>query len=209
MIMFRPDDFIASRPADRPSGFVLNDHFARSSSAAFVKDEARFSKTSFEQDDTELDPISLARSESYALGFEEGKAAQAQEADQEAAVLHRIHFRLGQIDDQLRDELIERLRETALQICEASLEPLSIDPALLERRVRRALAMLSRADDQPRLFVHPDDLNIVKAFVPTDQPAVADPLLERGDIRVESASGGVEDGPQSWRRALNEALQQC
>lgn len=199
MIMFRPDDFVASEPADRPIGFVLDDHYAR----PLTLFEDRL------EPESEQDPDSIAHAESYALGFEDGKAAQALEAVQEAAVLQSIHFRLGQIDDQLRDDLIERLRDAALQICEASLEPLAIDPALLERRVRRALAMLSRADDQPRLFVHPDDLSIVQTFISAELPIAPDPSLERGDIRVEAASGGVEDGPLCWRRALNEALQQC
>ena len=42
-----------------------------------------------------------------------------------------------------------------------------------------------------------------------DWQIVPDSTLERGSLRVESANGGVEDGPAVWRRAIGEALHQC
>ena len=36
-----------------------------------------------------------------------------------------------------------------------------------------------------------------------------DPALERGSLRFETASGGVEDGPAHWRRAIAEAIAGC
>jgi len=42
-----------------------------------------------------------------------------------------------------------------------------------------------------------------------DWEVLADPSLERGAIRVEGTSGGVEDGPATWRKAIAEALARC
>ena len=37
----------------------------------------------------------------------------------------------------------------------------------------------------------------------------ADASVERGGLRVETEDGGVEDGPEQWRRAIEEALGSC
>ncbi len=149
------------------------------------------------------DLVAAAHREGYDSGYEAGKLLH----EKDAAIGEVLQFRLGQIDRALEEQMTERLREFALEICMATLEPLAIDPQVLDRRIGRALSMLSRASDQPRLFANPHDMALVKGHVPDDIPVLADPSLGRGDIRLEAAHGGVEDGPDSWRRAIGEALQ--
>jgi len=59
------------------------------------------------------------------------------------------------------------------------------------------------------LRLHPDDITLLGAQLPEGLDVLADPALERGALRIESANGGVEDGPAHWRRAITEALAQC
>ena len=73
----------------------------------------------------------------------------------------------------------------------------------------RAAAMLARADDDRVLRLHPEDIRLIGKRLPEGLEVVPDPALERGALRVETASGGVEDGPSHWRRAIAEALSQC
>ena len=69
--------------------------------------------------------------------------------------------------------------------------------------------MLSRADDERLIRLHPEDIKLISPRISADWQVQSDATLERGSIRVESAQGGVEDGPEQWRRAIAEALHQC
>ena len=47
------------------------------------------------------------------------------------------------------------------------------------------------------------------AAAQTDAASGIRAALERGAVRVEGAIGGVENGPEQWRRSIEEALRQC
>jgi flagellar assembly protein FliH len=69
--------------------------------------------------------------------------------------------------------------------------------------------MLARADDDRVLRLHPDDINILGDTLPSALRVESDPALSPGTVRIETAQGGVEDGPVQWRQALAEALARC
>jgi flagellar assembly protein FliH len=69
--------------------------------------------------------------------------------------------------------------------------------------------MFARADDERVICLHPEDLKLVAPRFLAEWPVAPDAALERGTVRIETASGGVEDGPATWRRAIAEALDQC
>ncbi len=77
------------------------------------------------------------------------------------------------------------------------------------RRIDKAVSMLARADDDRVIRLHPDDLALIGPRLAAEWDVQADPALERGALRVESGNGGVEDGPEQWRRAIAEAFHQC
>ena len=109
----------------------------------------------------------------------------------------------------MQSELADRLRETVIALCETAIAPAALDPDALTRRVTVAAAMLARAEDQRVIRLHPEDLALIAARLPEDWHFEPDASLERGALRVEGAAGGVEDGPEQWRRAINEAPRQC
>jgi len=157
------------------------------------------------------DPVAQARAESYTQGAEEARAAAAQEADQADMLRSKLAHAFARVDGELAEQFRQRLMETVVALCEATLAPLALDRDALTRRVERAAAMFARADDERVIRLHPDDLKLIRAQLPKDWHFSADPALERGAIRVESRHsgveiGGVEDGPSQWRRAIAEAL---
>lgn len=121
----------------------------------------------------------------------------------------RIEFGLSRLDAAMQSELADRLRETVIALCETAIAPAALDPDVLTRRVTVAAAMLARAEDQRVIRLHPEDLALIAARLPEDWHFEPDASLERGALRVEGAAGGVEDGPEQWRRAIDEALRQC
>lgn len=156
-----------------------------------------------------VDPLALAHAEGFAQGLAQARVEAEARAREEAAAHEALALSFARIDRALEEELRLRLRDTVAALCESALAPLALDEATLARRVDRAVSMLARADDDRVIRLHPDDLALVAHGLRDEWHVQPDPALERGAIRVETANGGVEDGPAQWRRAIAEALHQC
>lgn len=157
----------------------------------------------------EPDPLT----EAYERGYSEGAAHAAEDArkaelDREAA-RGAIELAFTRLDADDAARLSERLRDTVLALCEAAVLPLALDPNGLRQRVERAVGMLQRAQDERVVRLNPEDLVLIGARLPASLTVEADASVERGGLRIETADGGVEDGPSHWRRALAEAFGQC
>ncbi|NBC37511.1 flagellar biosynthesis protein [Novosphingobium sp. FSY-8] len=157
------------------------------------------------------DPLTQAHEEGYAQGFSDATLASHQQAMEDDALRDKLRLSFARIDAEMAEMLRQRLLDTVVALCEATLAPLALDRDALAARVERAVAMFARADDETVIRLHPDDLALVQALLPPDWTYVPDPALGRGAIRVEAGSrgqegGGVEDGPAQWRRAIAEAL---
>lgn len=155
------------------------------------------------------DPVAVAWAEGYARGIEQARAEAeaAMSATEEARTALELSF--ARLDAEMTETLRQRLQETVMALCEATLVPFALDPSILARRAERAVAMLSRADDERVIRLNPEDLALVSARLPPEWTVAPDAALERGALRVETQSGGVEDGPAQWRRALAEAFHAC
>lgn len=155
------------------------------------------------------DPVAEAWAEGYARGMGEAQEAAAQIIAEQEAARSRIELSLSRLDAAMQSDLKDRLRETVIALCETAIAPAALDPDGLTRRVEVAAAMLSRAEDARVIRLHPEDLALIAARLPEDWHFEPDAALERGSVRVEGASGGVEDGPEQWRKSIEEALRQC
>lgn len=158
-----------------------------------------------------VDPVAQAREEAHAQGYAEGHAEAEHDFLQREALRARFAFSFDRIDGQCAEQLRNRLMDTVMALCEATLAPLALDKEALAMRVQRAVAMFSRADDDRVIRLNAEDLELVRDSLPEDWTFVVDPTLEAGALRVETSSrgmegGGVEDGPEQWRRAIAEAL---
>lgn len=155
------------------------------------------------------DPVALAWAEGYAKGVEDAEAHAMATMAAEAEARTALEFAFTRFDAEMAETLRQRLQDTVIALCEATLVPYALDVAALTERVQRAVAMLSRADDDRVIRLHPEDLALVAKRLPKDWKITPDAALERGALRVETQNGGVEDGPAQWRRALAEAFHAC
>lgn len=155
------------------------------------------------------DPLAIAFAEGYAAGAAEAQARAAEQARADAAAREGLALSIARLDKELEEELRQRLRDTVAALCESALAPLAVDEDALMRRIERAVSMLARADDERVIRLHPDDIALLSPRFTADWHVVPDRTLERGALRVETQSGGVEDGPKLWRRAIAEALREC
>jgi len=152
------------------------------------------------------DPAEAAFSEGYARGFADAAVQAKAQAEEEAAARGRMETAFERLAEAEGLRLEERLRETVLALCEHTLAPLAADPDALNQRIARALQALRRSEDERVLRLHPDDIAMLAGQLPERARIEPDPALARGGLRVETAEGGLEDGPEQWRRALAEAL---
>lgn len=155
------------------------------------------------------DPLTVAWSEGFAVGAQQARVEAAEQAGIEGEAREALTLAFTRLDAELAEILRQRLHDTVAALCETALAPLALDETALMRRIERAVTMFARADDERVIRLNPEDLALVSAQFRDDWQVVPDPALERGALRVESDSGGVEDGPAQWRMELAEALQQC
>lgn len=155
------------------------------------------------------DPIAKAFADGYARGTADAEANAEVKAAEESEARGKIEAAFERFGEQDALQLEERLRETVLLLCEQAMAPLAIDPDGLTARIKKALSMLRRAEDERVLRLHPDDIELIAGRLPEDLKVEPEATLERGELRVETLDGGVEDGPQQWRRVLAEAFGSC
>ena len=157
-------------------------------------------------DTAPVDPLAEAYARGYAEGAQAGSDATRADAAAADAARHRIETALARMDAHEADLFAQRLKDTVLTLCQAVLADAALAPEALAHRVMTAAAMFNRASDERKFRLHPEDLALVHARLPAEWHCEPDPALERGSVRVETTSGGAEDGPAQWRAALEEAL---
>jgi flagellar assembly protein FliH len=153
-----------------------------------------------------IDPVASAFAEGYEAGLAQALAEFAEHNKANEAAREPLTLALARIDAERAEDLASKLRETVAALCEATLAPLVLDREALAIRATRAAALLADADAAIVIYVNPEDLTLVAPNLGGDWTLITDPSLERGAIRVEGESGGIEDGPAQWRRAIAEAL---
>jgi flagellar assembly protein FliH len=155
------------------------------------------------------DPLAIAYAAGYAAGAAEAQARADDCARAEAAAREGLALSFARLDRDLGEELRQRLRDTVAALCEAAIAPLALDEDALMRRIERAVSLLARADDERLIRLHPEDVALLSPRFAADWQVLPDRTLARGALRIETPNGGVEDGPELWRRAIAEALHQC
>jgi len=148
----------------------------------------------------------------YAKGLAEGREQmrleEAARRENDAAAMSRLEISLGRIDGDQAAVLAERLKLTVLELCETLIDAQSVDEVGLEKRALKVINMLG--DAGPRVLkLNPLDMELLAKRLPEGIVVQADPSLERGSLRMETADRGMEDGPQVWRRAIADAMSSC
>lgn len=158
-----------------------------------------------EKEDDVADAYARGRAEA------EGECAslyEARLAEREAEWSRRTNL-LSALEEGWRDTLEHRLRDTVLALCSAVLEEAAYDPAALAKRCETAARMLEPAMLGCTAMLHPDDAELLRSIIGPELALHGDPKMARGSFRIETAEGGIEDGPAPWRSRLEEALASC
>jgi len=158
---------------------------------------------------SEEDPIRQA----WKSGFEDGVATEKRLAremhGEDMEKLAHLGDQVQQIDAASMHMLESRMREAVISLCRQVIDDCPIDPDRLAARIQAAVRLLATTHNEKTVEVSPADFKLLGNLLPTEWKLVANPDIARGAIRVLTPEGGVEDGPEQWKLALEEAIRTC
>jgi flagellar assembly protein FliH len=159
-----------------------------------------------------------AKKEGYAAGHQEGHTAGYTEGRTIAeveiktevtrlqALLTRLEHDLHTIDQQVADDLLSlAIALTKKMITQA----LKLKPEFIVPIVQEAIRNLPNAMQHPRLYLHPDDAKIVRAYMDVqlaqDHWSIReDEQLARGGCRIEANGSEIDASLEMrWQRLLS------
>ena len=136
-------------------------------------------------------------------GDEGGGAARAEDGalwndPQEAQKLMRERNRLTAALEMLAPapsgSLSTMLSATVVRLVEQIVGEVQIDLDRLTQRCEAVAAFIDDSSDKSALHLHPDDVALLEGEQ-IGVPLVSDKSMQRGCVRLETADGWVEDGP--------------
>lgn len=153
--------------------------------------------------------LEAGHSEGLARGREQGQLEYREQTRAELAPLAELvqtfHEALQQLDEEVTDELVTLALETGRQLAG---EALKARPHQVAALVRKLLNEESLLGEEPRLWLHPVDLELVARELGDEFEAAgwtlqADETLSRGGCRVTSDSGEMDATRENrWRSLL-------
>ncbi|WP_300399360.1 FliH/SctL family protein [uncultured Sphingobium sp.] len=157
----------------------------------------------------EIDLVEEARMEAFTLGFDEGcrVTAEANAADADARA--RLAEALDLLAPAPSGMLSTMLSATVVRLVEQIVGEVEIDLERLIDRCDTVAAFIESNQDKSALHLHPDDVALLEGET-IGVPMVADKSMQRGCVRLETADGWVEDGPDvrlSRLRALMDDME--
>lgn len=148
------------------------------------------------------------RDSGYKAGLESGQQEIQQQIGRLATIFQQLHHPLNELDQQIEDDLIQLLMLLCRQFLGRELQQ---HPELVMTVFREALAALPVNDRQLRVFLHPDDMHLVKSALSEDQTTndwhwQEDDSLTRGGVRLETTDSSIDASVETRLQRLMESL---
>lgn len=166
--------------------------FADGTAAAFHAQGSR--ATEPEQEPEPVDPIDQAHAEGFAMGFQEGTRIAQEAAADDHSARDRIAQALEQLSPASSGTLATMLSAAVVRLVEQIVGQVEVDTGLLRERCEAVAAFIDGGESAGALHVHPSDLAYIQ-HVDIAVPVVPDAQMRRGCVRLDTAEGWIEDGP--------------
>lgn len=157
----------------------------------------------------EGDPIDQAHMAGFSQGFEEGYRAAGDDHAADIEARTRLTTALEMLAPAPSGTLSTMLSATVVRLVEQIVGEVEIDLDRLVQRCESVAAFIEDSSDKTALHLHPDDVALLEGES-IGVPLVADKNMQRGCVRLETADGWVEDGPDvrlSRLRALMDDME--
>lgn len=157
------------------------------------------------QDQAREEGRAAGHAEGLAAGRAEGRAAAAREAERLAELASGFAEQTRQADESISRQMLD----LALDLARAMLKSaLAVRPELVIPVVREAVRYLPAMQQPALLYLHPDDLTLVRERIGdeltrTGWQLAEDSALEAGGCRVETPSNQIDATlPVRWQRLV-------
>lgn len=140
------------------------------------------------------DPIEQARVEAFTMGFEEGRRLTEESFAVDQDACQRLADALEQLAPASSGTLSTILSAAVIRLVGQIVGEVEVDNALLLERCQAVASFIEDTDGKHALHVNPDDLPLISGSE-IGVPVVADASLRRGSVRLDTADGWIEDGP--------------
>lgn len=157
-----------------------------------------------------------AHDEGFKAGFEEGRQAgldAGQEDIQEQIaylqdIITTLNTPLEDLDEQVEQDLLNLVITMTRQLV---LHELNIKPEYVVDAMRAAMAVLPITDRKLKIFLHPQDIELVKKDLSVEDSDVRwqwveEPLLTRGGVRLETTDTTVDATVEARMNSLINKL---
>ena len=140
----------------------------------------------------------MGRKEGRTKGYQDGVNQATAESQQLIDQLHALFNSLANPVEQLDDELEESIAELTLVIARQLVRrEIKIDPGEIVAVVREAVRALPISARHPTIYLHPEDMQLVRNALSLSEDDQTwrleeDILLTRGDCRVETESSYID-----------------
>lgn len=143
--------------------------------------------------------------DAFARGFDEGQRAATAIFDGELAALRKCLAAAEAMQPEASDELAALIAMTVDHLVGQIVGEAAIDRDTLAARARGAAEIIAATDGARTIRVSPEDMELLEG-VELPLALLADPALERGDIRIDCSGGWIEDGNALYLDALRAEL---
>ena len=132
--------------------------------------------------------------QAFAQGFDEGRRSAEVESAADREAITKLAENLEVLRPEPTNTLALLLAETVDRLVRQIVGSVTVDGELLMTRAEAAAALIGNECAPARLRLNPNDLPLIDAArIPV--PLIADEMVERGSLVLETGQGWIEDGP--------------
>ena len=152
------------------------------------------------------------RQDGLAKGYEDGKNEALGKLNAESALLQKLITQMASPLQNLDDEIENNIVELTIRIARNLVRrEMKAAPGEIVAVVREALAALPVSAPKPRIFLHPEDAEVVKnaLSISDDENSwriIEDLALTRGDCRVETESSLIDASVDARLSAISARI---
>lgn len=141
----------------------------------------------------------------YARGLADGQQMAEAAFEAERTAMQRLLANAQAFQCDAGPELSLLLRETVVRLVGQITDGVTIDEALLNKQIARAVDIITEADEARHILLHPDDAALVGDTI-GKLCVRSDPSLPRAMVRIECSHGWIEHGVALGMDRLRELL---
>jgi flagellar assembly protein FliH len=141
-----------------------------------------------------IDPIEEAAQEAFLQGFQEGERITRETAEVDNAARVQLAASVAQIAQAGEGTLAAMISQAVIRLVSQIMGEVAVDETLLKERCISVAACIDADDSKAVLEVNPEDMALLE-MENMGVKLAANPTLSRGSVRLATADGWVEDGP--------------